>query len=170
MRTGFLLAVISVGLWAPRVVAQQTASSSAHALKLSATEQAVWEQEENYWRLVKADNRQGYLELWDDRFVGWPAFEDAPIHKDKITNFTSEIRVLDYQLEPLAVRAFGADIVFTLYRAKVRRADRAKGTETTRSSRLTHTWMRTEKGWHIIGGMSAEDQTSPLLPDATRKR
>ncbi len=163
MRMRCLFAIISVGLWAP-VVAQDSASSSTPTLKLSTSEQAVWEQEENYWRLLKADNRQGYLNLWDDRFVGWPLFENTPIHKDKITNFMSDIKVLDYKLEPLSVEEFGADFVITFYRANVRSAGRSKGNESTRVSRLTHTWMRQKNGWRIICEMSAEDQTSPLLP------
>ena len=34
------------------------------------------------------------------------------------------------------------------------------------------TWMKTEKGWQIIGGMSADDQTSPLAaaPAPSTKR
>ncbi len=163
MRMRCLFAIISVGLWAP-VVAQDSASSSTPTLKLSTSEQAVWEQEENYWRLLKADNRQGYLNLWDDRFVGWPLFENTPIHKDKITNFMSDIKVLDYKLAPLSVEELGADFVITFYRANVRSAGRSKGNESTRVSRLTHTWMRQKNGWRIICEMSAEDQTSPLLP------
>ena len=165
----FVFAIIAVGLWASVVVAQRSASTRASSLKLSTSEQAVWDQEQNYWRLLKADNRQGYLDLWDDRFVGWPRFENTPIHKDKITNFMSDIKVLDYKLEPLSVQEFGADIVITLYRATVRSAARNGGNESTRASRLTHTWMRTEKGWKIIGGMSADDQASPLLPAITPK-
>ncbi len=163
MRMRCLFAIISVGLWAP-AVAQDSASSSTPTLKLSTSEQAVWEQEENYWRLLKADNRQGYLNLWDDRFVGWPLFETTPIHKDKITNFMSDIKVLDYKLEPLSVEEFGADFVITFYRVNIRSAGRSKGNESTRVSRLTHTWMRQKNGWRIICEMSAEDQTSPLLP------
>ena len=170
MRMRCLFAVISVGLWAP-MVAQDSASSSTPTLKLSTSEQAVWEQEENYWRLLKADNRQGYLNLWDDRFVGWPRFETTPIHKDKITHFMSDLKVLDYKLEPLSVQEFGADVVITLYRANVRSTGRTQGNEneSRRVSRLTHTWMRQKNGWRIIGGMSAEDQTSPLSPPVTPK-
>lgn len=56
---------------------------------------------------MKTDNRQKCLDLWDDRFVGWPRLENNPIHKDDITRFTSERKVLDYRLEPLSVREFG---------------------------------------------------------------
>jgi hypothetical protein len=76
--------------------------------------------------------------------------------------FISERKVLDYKLEPFSVREFGGDVVVTLYRSTVHSTDRTGGNESTRAARLTHTWMKTEKGWRIIGGMSAEDQTSSL--------
>ena len=165
MRMVLFASLVTVGLWVSAALAQNstsTVASSPQALKLSVTEQAVWEQEETYWRFVKADNREGYLDLWDDRFVGWPRFETVPIHKNKITHFISERKVLDYKLEPLSVREFGGDVVVTLYRSTVHSTHRTGGDESTRAVRLTHTWMKTEKGWRIIGGMSAEDQTSSL--------
>ena len=130
--------------------------------KPSPSERAVWEEEETYWHLLKAENRQQYLDLWDDRFVGWPRFETEPIRKDRITRFMAERRGLDYKLEPLSVREYGKDVVIALYRATVHGMDAAGTNENTRTSRLIHTWMKTEKGWQIIGGMSADDQTSPL--------
>jgi hypothetical protein len=129
--------------------------------KPSPSERAVWEQEETYWRLLKTENRQQYLDLWDDRFVGWPRFESEPIRKDRITRFITERRALDYKLEPLSVREYGKDVVIALYRATVHGMDTGGTNENTRTSRLIHTWMKTEKGWQIIGGMSADDQTSP---------
>jgi hypothetical protein len=165
MRMVLFASFVTVGLWVSVVVAQNstsTVASSPQAPKLTTAEQAVWEQEETYWRLVKADNRQGYLDLWDDQFVGWPRFEAVPIHKDKITHFMSERKVLDYKLEPFSVRQFGGDVVVTLYRSTVRSTDRTGANESTHAGRLTHTWMKTDKGWRIIGGMSAEDQTSPI--------
>ena len=130
--------------------------------KPSPSERAVWEEEETYWHLLKAENRQQYLDLWDDRFVRWPRFETEPIGKDGITRFMAERRGLDYKLEPLSVREYGKDVVIALYRATVHGMDAAGTNENTRTSRLIHTWMKTEKGWQIIGGMSADDQTSPL--------
>ena len=100
MKTAFWVSVFAVGLWTLVAAAQEATSvakSSSHALKLSVTEQAVWEQEEAYWQFVKTDNRQKYLDLWDDRFVGWPRLENNPIHKDDITRFMLERKVLGLQ-------------------------------------------------------------------------
>jgi hypothetical protein len=173
MRTVLFASFVTVGLWVSVAVAQNstsTVASSLQALKLTGAEQAVWEQEETYWRLVKADNRQGYLDLWDDRFVGWPRFENNPIHKDVITRFMSERKILDYRLEPLSVREFGENVVITLYRATVHSRDSTGANESTHASRLTHTWMKTEKGWRIIGGMSADDVTTALSPSPQKAK
>jgi hypothetical protein len=172
MKTALFVSVFAVGLWTLVAPAQEATSvdkSSSHALKLSAAEHAVWEQEEAYWQFVKTDNRQKCLDLWDDRFVGWPRLENNPIHKDNITRFMSERKVLDYRLEPLSVREFGGNVVITLYRATVHSRDRT-GADDTHSSRLTHTWMKTKKGWRIIGGMSAEDQASPLSQSSPQSK
>jgi len=173
MKTAFWVSVFAVGLWTLVAAAQEATSvakSSSHALKLSVTEQAVWEQEEAYWQFVRGENRQEYLNLWDDRFVGWPRFENNPIHKDNITRFMSERKVLDYRLEPLSVREFGGNVVITLYRATVHSRDSTGANESTHASRLTHTWMKTEKGWRIIGGMSADDITSGLSPSPQKAK
>src|SRR5215467_2229173 len=144
-------------------------NSSNASLKLSPVEQEVWGQEETYWRSLKADDRETYLRLWDERFIGWPRYEDAPADKERIRQeyapgTTARGNVLDYKLEPVSARSYGNDAVITFYRATVSRGT-PNGEVETRTSRLTHTWMRTDQGWRIIGGMSADnDQHTKLAP------
>jgi Domain of unknown function (DUF4440) len=117
-------------------------------------EEAVWQQEQAYWQFLHNDQKAAYLALWDERFIGWPRFAPNPEGKDTIaSDFFAP--VADYKLEPLSVREYGKNIVITFYRASVTRNG------TTRTSRLSHTWMSSKSGWHIIGGMSADDATSP---------
>ena len=40
--------------------------------------------EERYWQVLKALDRDSYLALWDEDFVGWPYALSAPIHKGPI--------------------------------------------------------------------------------------
>ncbi len=49
----------------------------------AADEEAVWHLEEAYWGYVKSNDIPGYLTLWDERFVGWPGFSEAPVGKEK---------------------------------------------------------------------------------------
>jgi len=77
---------------------------------------------------------------------------------------------MDYRLEPLSVREFSENVVITLYRATVHSRDSTGANESTHASRLTHTWMKTEKGWRIIGGMSADDVTTALSPSPQKAK
>ncbi len=116
-------------------------------------EKAAWQGEEAYWKMLHDGDKEGYMALWDERFVGWPRCENAPIGRDGIAaNFAPGA---EYKLQPLSVREYGDDIVITFYRALVTR----KGA--THSNRLSHTWRHSKTGWHIVGGMSAEDVASP---------
>ncbi len=149
--------------------AEQEANAS---LKLSPAEQEVWAQEETYWRSLKADDRDTYLRLWDERFVGWPRYEGAPAGKEKIRQdyapgTTVRAKLVDYKLEPLSVRAYGNDIVIAFYRATMRRE--RNGQAETSTSRLTHTWMRTDQGWQIVGGMSADDNQPAVSAQSNRE-
>ena len=119
----------------------------------TANEKAAWQQEEAYWRLLKANDKPAYMNLWDERFTGWPRFEDAPVPKSGIDqSFRS---VPDYKLTPLSVREYGDNIVIAFYRAAVTRDGN------TRTFRMCHTWRRNGNTWQIIGGMSADDVNSP---------
>ena len=116
-------------------------------------EKVVWQQEEAYWQLLHDNQKTAYLALWDERFVGWPRFEANPAGKDKIGS--SFLPVSEYKLVPLSVREYGKNIVITFYRASITRNG------VTHTSRLSHTWMRSKSKWRIIGGMSADDVSSP---------
>lgn len=117
----------------------------------TANEKAVWHQEEIYWKTLAQGDKATYMSLWNARFTGWPRFEDHPIDKDGIAR--SFMPVGQYTLTPLSVREY-SHIVVTFYRATLTRNG------ATRTSRLSHTWMKTPSGWQIIGGMSADDTTS----------
>jgi len=138
--------------------------SKTPSVSLSPAEKEVWDQEESYWHALQVDDRESFLQLWDERFMGWPRYDSAPADKDGIRHefapgTGSRGKVLDYKLEPLSVREYGKEVVITFYRAKVTRG-RANREVETRTSRLTHTWMKTDQGWKIIGGMSADDSES----------
>jgi Domain of unknown function (DUF4440) len=106
-------------------------------------EKAVWQKEEAYWQFLHDGQKTAYLALWDEHFVGWPRFEANPSGKDKIlTTFFAPVS--EYKLMPLSVREYGKDIVVTFYRASITRNG------VTRTSRLSHTWMRSKSGWRTL--------------------
>ena len=125
MNLRVLLAVLAICVIAAGNCHAQ-AVTKPDARQFSPAEQEVWAQEETYWRSLKADDRETYLRLWDERFIGWPRYESAPTDKGKIRQeyapgTTVRGKVLDYKLEPLSVRAYAKDVAITFYRATINR-------------------------------------------------
>jgi ketosteroid isomerase-like protein len=126
-------------------------------------EKAVWKLEEDYWRYVSAGNIESYVKLWHDDFVGWPCFERIPARKGDIGKWVRDIRdnrwKLTYQLKPLEIQEFGDDTVVVHYAAEYI-YDYGDGTRSGAGlwRKFTHTWMKTDAGWQIIGGMCAAQE------------
>jgi hypothetical protein len=52
--------------------------------EFTAEEAAVWQLEQDYYRYAKSNDPDGYLTLFDERVIGWPASDNAPKRKDKV--------------------------------------------------------------------------------------
>jgi ketosteroid isomerase-like protein len=126
----------------------------------SLDEQAVWKLEHVYWDDVKALDLEGYKALWHSDFVGWPFVSAQPVRKDGITNwitaYTSKgMHLESYALEPAASKATGPVVVVYYWATQVWTGK--DGRNETFKTRVTHTWVRDDKGWKIIGGMSSPE-------------
>ena len=129
----------------------------------SENEKAVWKLESSYWGYVKAVDLESYRALWHENFVGWPSVSSQPVRKDHITDWITARtdkgeRILWFSLEPAASQSTG-DLVVTHYWMTVFWADKS-GRGEPATTRVTHTWIKTEKGWKILSGMSAPVPTS----------
>ncbi len=126
------------------------------------TETQIWNLEKAYWDYVKTNDLEKYRALWHQDFVGWPFVSSAPVRKDHITdwitgNTSKGLKLDSYSIEQLAVHVTG-DIAIDHYRLKANwaRGDTAGvGVVRTDAMRITHTWVRRDRTWQIIGGMSA---------------
>ena len=130
------------------------------AANLSKDEDQIWNSEKAYWEYVKDNDLEKYRELWHDDFVGWPSVSPEPVHKDHITDWITDstakgLKLQSYSIEERAVHVTG-DVAIDHYRIK---ANWAKGdtgkVARTDTVRITHTWIRTNGRWQILGGMSA---------------
>src|ERR1700730_3163284 len=94
------------------------ARASAQQPKFSPAQRQVWNMEEKYWEFMKALDREGYISLWDESFVGWPYSLTDPIRKDIIRlDPFSQLQggtVKNVQLEPQAVQVFD-DVAIVYY-------------------------------------------------------
>jgi ketosteroid isomerase-like protein len=151
MRHAFVFAVLSITLALP-VFAQD----------LSSQQKEVWQLEESYWTDVKDFNEAHYLKLWHDNFLGWPRDQPAPIGKKELAEAVhskfARKGAIDYEFLSKAVRVTNG-VGITQYSVKSSFTG-ADGKKETFTSRITHTWIKTEEGWRIVGGMSALSESN----------
>ncbi len=122
-------------------------------------EAQIWNLEKAYWEYVKANDLEKYRALWHQNFVGWPLVSSAPVRKDHITdwitsNTSKGVKLQSYSIERLAIQVTG-DVAINHYRIKANWANNEGAEVRTDALRITHTWIRTDGTWQIIGGMSA---------------
>jgi len=132
----------------------------------SAVAQTLWNLERAYWRDVQDNDLAAYSGLWHADFLGWPSVSATPVHKDHITDWitsqTSQGRVFQtVEFKPAAIQVTG-NVAVVCYWISFKWLDK-EGLGETRTSRITHAWLKTGNDWVIIGGMSMP------VPDAPRQ-
>jgi ketosteroid isomerase-like protein len=125
--------------------------------QISGDQQTLWNLERNYWRYVQENDLQSYLSLWHKDFLGWPSVSNAPVRKDRITDWitTQTSKGLTPKLlefKPAEVQITG-DVAVLYYWITYKWSDK-EGKGEPHTLRITHTWLRDAKDWRIIGGMS----------------
>jgi uncharacterized protein DUF4440 len=142
------------------VIAATSAENPTHIGGQANSEAQIWDLEKAYWEYVKDNDLEKYRGLWHDNFVGWPFVSPEPVRKDHITDWIADnaskgLKLHSYSIEQLAVR-LTEDIAVDHYRIKATWARSDTGNEVrTDAIRITHTWVKTNGTWQIIGGMSA---------------
>ena len=122
-------------------------------------EDEVWSQEIAYWGYAKVADLDCFISLWHKDGIGWPNNQPTPVNREGARKHVAEafealrLDSLSIDIKPLSVRIYG-DVGITYFetRSSVTTKD---GTKVSEHDRATHTWLRTEKGWKIIGGMEA---------------
>lgn len=119
----------------------------------------IWQLEENYWSYVKSRDLKSYLNLWDEKFRGYPS-NNIITGKDHISDWIVDLyknnnRKFNYELTRKAENVFG-DIAIALYDVTHIWSNDKNEVLEKNTYKITHTWKKTEKGWVIIGGMGAK--------------
>ncbi len=152
-----LLAVTSA------IATGKTAQSQASD-QASANAQTIWNLEHAYWSYVQDSNLAAYLSLWHHDFLGWPSVSPAPVGKDHITDWITAqtakgLALKSIEFKPAKIQLTG-DLAVTCYWITYKWLDK-DGKGDSHTSRITHTWLRDGKDWHIIGGMSMPEPAPP---------
>lgn len=126
----------------------------------SANVAQVWQREADYWRYVAAGDVDSYVALWDDRFIGWPCDQPHPLRKAGISDWVRKIRdehiKVDANLVHEGAQDFGDVVVvhYSFTRVDTYPDGRVEGRGDVR--KITHTWMKVDADWLIIGGMCGD--------------
>jgi len=118
----------------------------------------IWNLEEAYFaNLYKADY-EGVLALVHPLFLGWPGSLPKPVGREESAQFMKKLIPRPTQctirIEHSGLRQAG-DTVLTQYILHVN-CPEASGKTKTQSSRITHTWIKIDNGWKLLGGMSID--------------
>jgi len=140
-----------------RAISGQAVQTAAPARVAQSDVDEVWAREDAYWRFVKAGDVENYVTLWNENFRGWPCAAEHPATKATIGDWVREIRDKEIRFSYALTREGAANvggIVVVYYRTPMiyEYADgRTEGAGLTR--KFTHTWMKVNGTWQIIGGM-----------------
>ena len=126
--------------------------------KLSTVEEEIWSLEEEYISYFSKANHASILSLYHSQFLGWPNSELHPANKERAAIFLEEKypepTQLVFKIKREGIRIV-EDVVITHYLLNLSWTD-DEGVEQTRESRLTHTWIKEDSHWKILGGMSSK--------------
>ena len=137
--------------------------SSTAPARVSEAEETIWNLEHSYWRYVEANDLSSYRNLWHADFLGWPSVSAVPLHKDHITDWITfqtgtghSFKLIAFK--PAAIQTSSTTAV-VCYWATFKWVDNT-GEGEVRKIRVTHTWIRNDNHWQIIGGMSMPETTA----------
>jgi ketosteroid isomerase-like protein len=140
-----------------RSVIMLSVATALVASVAAAEKDDVWKMEEAYWRYVKAGEVDAYISLWHEDFVGWPCSTLQPSRKANIGDWVREIRdkgvKVTCELHREAVQYFGDVAVVHYSTPLVYEYPDGKITGEGELLKFTHTWMKVNGQWLIIGGM-----------------
>lgn len=115
-------------------------------------ESQIWALEQAYWESNRDAKHEQIIATWHDKFLGWPDGEPRPIDKKEGIRYVrenyAEPASYAFEIEPAGIRFLG-NVAVNYYVAHLKWKDGRK-----RSMRITHTWVREEGRWKVLGGMS----------------
>jgi ketosteroid isomerase-like protein len=119
-------------------------------------EEEIWALEEAYFINLYKANYEEVLKIVHDQFIGWPGALQQPINKQESARFMKKLMPkpapCSLKIERAGIQILG-NIGVTQYTLNVNCTD-AAGIEKKQSSRITHTWVKEDDDWRLLGGMS----------------
>lgn len=119
-------------------------------------EEKIWSLEESYISHFSQANHEAILSLYHSEFLGWPDSESHPAGKKRAAIFLDE----NYPEPTQAISQISKEgimilgnIAITHYLVTFSWLGENKMEQKTQT-RITHTWIKEDSEWKILGGMS----------------
>ena len=132
------------------VVAMSIGARANESTSPADISEMLWTYEKDYIQAHLDTDHQKILAFWDESFFGWPSRLDSATEKDGgesyLQDFFSEPQEGEFRIEREGIRVNG-DIAILHYRIHAGSI----------ASRVTHTWIRRDSGWFILGGMDSPE-------------
>lgn len=124
--------------------------------KWDKVEDEIWSLEEDYISYFREANHQAILSLYHSQFLGWPDSESYPVGKKRAAKFLEEKYATPsqviFKIKREGIRVIG-NVAVSHYLLISSWIDE-EGAEQKSESRITHTWIKEDTQWKILGGMS----------------
>jgi ketosteroid isomerase-like protein len=150
--------VAVLSLLALFIVVAMASSQATTQGRQSQDEQVLWDLEQAYFAYLADREFEALEDFWHPDFIGWPSHSAEPVGLDNaqgsLEELTARLKKLSIELRPQALTLHG-DVAVVHYHIDVMQED-LDGQVTEYSQRITHTWVRADGRWRILGGMSAQ--------------
>jgi ketosteroid isomerase-like protein len=121
-------------------------------------EEKIWSLEEDYISYFKEANHREILSLWHPKILAWPDSEQQPTGREGGAFFLEDkyptpSHVI-FKIDKKGIKII-ENVVITHYLLMASWIDEG-GSEQKSESRITHTWIKENSKWKILGGMSCK--------------
>lgn len=117
----------------------------------------IWDLETRYVTYFRDAEHDKVIPMWHEKFLGWPDSESKPNNKNSVISYLKRVSAVPqnwkFKIERKGFQLNGnVAITHMIHHLTFSRSD---GSSVTRSSRITHTWIKESGNWKILGGMSS---------------
>ena len=133
-------------------------SLQAFGAEFSEAQKEIWNLEIKYWESIKNADVETHKNLLHDNLVSMRYRTSEPDNKvvEMAHNFNVvQYKFKSYEIEPLAIQLFN-NVAIVCYYYKF------TGNNLSDSGRVTHTWMKQNDTWYLIGLMDASHESLPV--------
>ncbi len=131
----------------------------AFGAEWSEAQKEIWNLEKKYWECIKNADVETHNNLLHDNIVSMRFRMSEPENKPEeieyIRSWVSGYTLKSYEIEPLAIQLFD-NVAIVCYYYKY------TGNNRSDSGRVTHTWMKQNDTWYLIGLMEASYESLPM--------